>query len=224
MGYSILLVEDDRLFNETLCDHLEEAGHKVCGIFDSRSALEACYKRNFDLYLLDINLPYEDGLSLLHSLRESGDETPTIFLTSREDHDSLLCGLRYGADDYLRKPVDLEELDLRIRAVMRRHHRVERYSVDGFEIDLERRKIYREGRELDLGRKVFDLMVLLLQAGGKVVTTEEIAASLWSTAEEASYGAIRVYVTRLKKFFGDRIENIRGVGYRWVFDDETKEA
>ena len=223
MGYRILLVEDDRLFNETICDHLEEMGHEICGVFDPQSAVERCFYQNFDLYLFDINLPYEDGFALLHSLRESSDKTPAIFLTSREDRDSLLKGLQIGADDYLRKPVDLEELDLRIRTVMRRYRRVERYRFDGYEIDLHRRKLYRDGQELELGRKVFELLAVLLRSEGRVVATEEIAAALWSTAEEESYGAIRVYITRLKKLFGSRIENIRGVGYRWRFDPNESE-
>jgi DNA-binding response OmpR family regulator len=215
----ILIVEDDRLFNETLCDFLTEKGYACSGVFDAKSALERCYRERFDLYLLDINLPMQSGLELLKSLRECGDETPTIFLTSREDRKSLILGLSYGADDYLRKPVDMEELSLRIRAMLRRIHGPESYRIDDYEVDLARRKLYRNGREIEIGRKVFDLLALLLKAQGKVVTTETITTTLWTTAEEASYGAIRVYITQLKKHFGHRVENIRGVGYRLVNDE-----
>ena len=215
MAQRILIVEDDRLFNETLCDFLAEAGFEVLGVHDARSALEQCYQERFDLYLLDINLPMQTGLELLKSLRECGDETPTIFLTSREDRASLIQGMRHGADDYLRKPVDLEELLLRIRAVLRRCMGPESYEIDGYQIDLGRHKVFRGDEEIDLGRKVFALLVLLLQNRGQTVSTERIVATLWSTSEEASYGAIRVYIAKLKKYFGSYIVNVRGVGYRF---------
>ena len=221
MPQKILIVEDDQLFNETLCDYLTDCGYECVGVFDARSALERCYREHFELYLLDINLPLQSGLELLRSLRESGDETPTIFLTSREDRGSIIRGLSYGADDYLRKPVDMEELLLRVRAVLRRCIGPEVYEVDGYRVDLARHKLYHGEEEIDPGRKVFALLVLLLQNRGQTVATETIATSLWSTSEEASYGAIRVYIAKLKKLFGSRIVNVRGVGYR--FDMETNQ-
>ena len=222
MPQRILVLEDDQLFNETLCDFLEGEGFHVCGMPDPRSALEECYRQRFDLYLLDINLPFENGLDFLKTLRESGDETPAIFLTSREDRVSLLEGLRIGADDYLRKPVDLEELLLRIQSVMRRIRGPERYEFDGFVVDQTLNRIYYQGREIPLERKPFIMLLLLLKAGGSPVSTEQFASVLWSPSEEASYGAIRVYITRLKKIFGDRIENIRGIGYRFRTDKEQE--
>ena len=213
VAVTILVLEDDRLFNETLCEFLEEEGYDSVGVYDARSAIERCYHQRFDLYLLDINLPLDNGLNLLRSLREGGDETPAIFLTSREDRASLIEGLKIGADDYLKKPVDLEELALRIRANIRRHQGPERYEIDGYLVDAGRYRIFRGKREIELGRKPFELLLLLLKSGGETVTTEQIASSLWPTAQEASFGAIRVYVTQLKKLFGKRIENIRGVGY-----------
>jgi DNA-binding response OmpR family regulator len=220
----ILLVEDDELFNETLRDYLEDQGFAVQGGLDAKSAVELCYYQRFDLYLFDINLPFENGYSLLDSLRSGGDDTPTIFLTSRDDRLSLLHGLRVGADDYLRKPVDLEELLLRIHAILRRAGGSDNYRVGEYEIDLARRKILKGEEEVEIGRKVFDLLALLLKAGGNVVTTEEIGSALWTTAEETSYGAIRVYITQLKKLFGTRIENLRGVGYRFIMEksEESK--
>jgi len=225
MKPKILIVEDDRLFNETLCDYLRDEGYEAVGVYDARSAVEQCFYERFDCYLFDINLPMESGFSLLDSLRRSGDTTPTIFLTSREDRVSLLHGLRLGADDYLKKPVDLEELSLRINSLLRRLQGGEdSYRIGEFTIDLSRRKVMQGNQEVELGRKVFDLLSLLLKAEGKVVTIDTITSSLWTTSEEASYGAIRVYITRLKKLFGSRIENVRGVGYRFEMhaDKEMK--
>ncbi|WP_292655488.1 response regulator transcription factor [Nitratifractor sp.] len=221
MSATILILEDDRLFNETLCDFLEEHGYSVCGLLDPKNALEACYRRRFDLYLLDINLPFENGLNFLRSLRESGDETPAVFLTSREDRESLIEGFGIGADDYLRKPVDLEELHARIQATLRRSRGPMRFELDGYLVDRSRYRIYRDRAPVPIERKPFELLILLLQARGETVRTETIASTLWPAAQEASYGAIRVYVTRLKKLFGDRIENVRGVGYRLILDEEA---
>jgi DNA-binding response OmpR family regulator len=213
MAERILLLEDDRLFNETLCDFLEEEGYETTGVLDPQSALELTYSDSFVLYLFDINLPFEDCISLLASLREGDDETPAIFITSREDKKSLLEGFEAGCDDYLRKPVDLDELLLRIKARLGRRARESIVEVGEYSIDISRRKVTKAGEEIELGRKIFDLLTLLAKSEGKVVTTDEIVEELWSDAEHASYGAIRVYITRLKKLFGDRIENVRGVGY-----------
>jgi len=212
----ILVLEDDITFNETLCDFLDEEGYQVVGVLDPKSALQECYGNRFDLYILDINLPFESGLKFLSSLRESGDDTPAIFLTSREDRESLISGLKIGADDYLKKPIDLEELSLRIRSILRRNRGVAKFEIDGFVIDRNQNRVYRGDEEIDIEKKPFELLILLLQAKGDIVTIEQISSKLWSASEESSYGAIRVYITRLKKIFGDRIENIRGVGYRFV--------
>ena len=213
---NILVLEDDITFNETLCDFLEDEGYRVVGVLDPKSALQECYGNRFDLYILDINLPFESGLKFLSSLRESGDDTPAIFLTSREDRESLISGLKIGADDYLKKPIDLEELSLRIRSILRRNRGVAKFEIDGFVIDRNQNRVYRGDEEIDIEKKPFELLVLLLQAKGEIVTIEQISSKLWSASEESSYGAIRVYITRLKKIFGDRIENIRGVGYRFI--------
>ncbi len=222
MRAKILVVEDDILFNETIRDYLEECGYECEGVMDFKSAIDRCYEQNYDLYLLDINLPFENGLALLKSLRDSGDETPAIFMTSRDDRASLLEGLRIGADDYMRKPIDLEELRLRIESIFRRSKISKNYEIDGYYIDTSRYKIYKDNQEIELGKKVFTLLLMLLKAEGKTVTMDEIYTNLWNTSQEASYGALRVYINRLKKLFGNRIENIRGVGYRFDIKEDRR--
>lgn len=222
MRAKILVVEDDILFNETIRDYLEDCGYECKGVLDFKSALDECYFQNYDLYLLDINLPFENGLTLLKSLRDSGDETPALFMTSRDDRVSLLKGLEIGADDYMRKPIDLEELRLRIEAIFRRSKISKNYQIDGYFIDTSRYKLYKDGKEIELGKKVFTLLLMLLRAEGDTVTMDEIYKSLWNTAEEASYGALRVYINRLKKLFGNRIENIRGIGYRFDINGDKE--
>jgi two-component system response regulator QseB len=210
----ILLLEDDRLFNETLQDFLEEEGMQVDTALDPYTALDLAYEKIYDLYLFDVNLPYESGFDLLGRLRESGDMTPTIFITSREDKASLKEGFGSGGDDYLKKPVDLEELRLRIDALLRRQVRHTMLPLGRYRFDTQNRRLYLDGEEIVLGKKSAMLLLVLLEAQGNIVSLEAIKTRLWSTSEPASDGALRVYVAQLKRYFPHAIENERGVGYR----------
>jgi DNA-binding response OmpR family regulator len=212
----ILVLEDDQLFNETLEDFLEEEGYEVKTAMDPYSALEMSYQQVFDLYLFDVNLPYENGFDLLEKLRQSGDTTPTIFLTSREDKASLAEGFGKGADDYMKKPIDLEELLLRVQAVLRRQIRHDRMVIGIYSLDTVAKILYLEEEALDVTKKAVELLLLLLQAKGEVVSSHEIKNRLWAAGQSASDGALRVYITQLKKYFPDNIVNVRGVGYRWI--------
>lgn len=210
----ILIVEDDKLFNETLEDFLEEEGYDVQCVLDPYSALDLSYENVFDLYLFDVNLPYENGFELLKKLRESGDDTPCIFITSREDKASLKEGFEKGGDDYLQKPVDLDELLLSVQAVLRRQIRKQVITIDKYQFDSLTKTLYEDDNTLDISSKGGELLLVLLEGKGNVVTIERIKERLWSSAEEASDGALRVYITQLKKYFPTQIHNIRGVGYQ----------
>jgi len=214
MSTKILLLEDDKLFNETLQDFLEEEGFSLDCVLDPYSALDLMYENNYHLYLFDVNLPYESGFDLLKKLRESGDDTPTIFLTSRHDKKSLQEGFSEGGDDYMIKPFDLDELLLRINAVLRRQIRRTHVQVGGYQFDIMSKTLYLEDKPVDLSIKAAELLFTLLEGKGKVVPIEHIKTQLWSAAEEASEGSLRVYITQLKKYFPTQIENVRGVGYR----------
>ena len=214
----VLVLEDDQLFNETLEDFLEEEGYTIRCAMDPYSALELTYKHIFDLYLFDVNLPYENGFDLLEKLRQSGDTTPAIFLTSRDDKDSLKQGFNIGADDYMKKPIDLDELLLRMQAVLRRQVRKERINIGKYSLDTVAKILYLDDTPLDVTQKAIELLVLLVQADGEVVSSEEIKSRLWAAGQSASDGSLRVYITQLKKYFPDSISNIRSVGYRWIID------
>jgi DNA-binding response OmpR family regulator len=212
----ILLLEDDKLFNETLQDFLEEEGFELNTALDPYSALELSYESNYDLYLFDVNLPYESGFDLLNKLRQSGDLTPTIFLTSRDDKASLTEGFQRGADDYMKKPIDLDELLLRIQALLRRQVRRERITIGKYSLDMVAKALFYNNEELEISKKAVELLVLLVQANGEVVSSEEIKNRLWAASQNASDGSLRVYITQLKKYFPEAITNVRGVGYRWL--------
>ena len=210
----ILVLEDDKLFNETLEDFLEEEGHTIQCALDPYTALDLTYETVFDLYLFAVNLPYENGFELLEKLRQSGDETPCIFITSRDDKASLKEGFEQGGDDYITKPVDLEELFLRMQAVLRRQVRSEIVQIDRYQFDILTKTLYHNDKTLELSSKGGKLLLVLLEGQGRVVPLDQIKERLWSSAEEASDGALRVYITQLKKYFPTQIQNVRGVGYQ----------
>jgi two-component system response regulator QseB len=214
LAIKILLLEDDKLFNETLQDFLEEEGFELECVLDPYSALDYTYEKNYDLYLFDVNLPYESGFSLLEKLRLSGDMTPTIFITSREDKESLKEGFGKGADDYIKKPVDLDELLLRINALLRRQTRSSLIEVGAYTFDIYSKTLFENGKALELTQKASELLLVLIEGQGQVVLLEEIKERLWSSAQGGSDGSLRVYVTQLKKYFPTQINNIRGVGYQ----------
>ncbi|HEY9189461.1 MAG TPA: response regulator transcription factor [Sulfurovum sp.] len=210
----VLVLEDDKLFNETLEDFLEEEGHSIHCALDPYTALELTYEHRFDLYLFDVNLPYENGFELLEKLRQSGDETPCIFITSREDKASLKEGFEKGGDDYIRKPVDMDELFLRMQAVLRRQVRSEMVEIDTYRFDILTKTLYQNDRAMELSTKAGELLLVLLEGQGRVVPMEQIRERLWSSSEDASDGALRVYIAQLKKYFPTQLCNVRGVGYQ----------
>ncbi len=216
LATKILLLEDDQLFNETLQDFLDEEGFDVDTALDPYSALDLSYQHPYDLYLFDVNLPYENGFDLLKKLRDSGDMTPTIFLTSRDDKASLTQGFETGADDYMKKPIDLDELLLRIGALLRRQVRKERVSIGEYTLDMVAKTLYLHDEPLEVTQKAVELLVLLVEARGEVVSTEVIKNRLWAAGQHASDGSLRVYITQLKKYFPQAIVNVRGIGYKWV--------
>ncbi len=217
MSVKILLLEDDKLFNETLQDFLEEEGCTLDTVLDPYSALDLTYENKYDLYLFDVNLPYENGFALLEKLRAAGDMTPTIFITSRDDKDSLTQGFTKGGDDYITKPVDLDELLLRINAVLRRQTRSKVVQLGEYRFDILSKVLSKDTQAVELTQKASELLLVLLEAQENVVSSEQIKERLWSSAQEASDGSLRVYVTQLKKYFPSQITNVRGVGYQLVF-------
>jgi DNA-binding response OmpR family regulator len=215
--YNILLLEDDILFAETLVDFLEDNECKVSHCANGEEALEMTYKNRFDLYLLDINVPLVNGLTLLNELRSANDSTPAIFLTSYADKDTLAKAFEKGADDYLKKPFDMDELLFRINALMRRSKGKSKLCIKELCLDDRHKSVTYRDKEIRLAVKEYQLLKLLMSNKNEVVTKEMILEALWNSSESVSNGAIRVYINRLKQELDNfNIENIRGVGYRFV--------
>ena len=213
----LLLLEDDMLLGETIVDLLEDEGYFVSHFTNGSDALDATYSEKFDLYILDINVPLIDGLSLLRDLRGAGDTTPAIFLTSHKDKESLEKGFQSGADDYITKPFDNDELLWRLKALFKRTKKDLPTEVGKLKLDDEHKSIYYDGTLLELSKKEYALLELLISHANATVPKELILEELWSAEEGGSDGAIRVYVNRLKQLLPEvSIENIRAVGYRLV--------
>jgi len=216
----ILILEDDELFCESLEDFLSEEGFEIDTAHNGEEALDKNFENNYDLYLLDINVPKINGLDLLKELRQSGDETPSIFLTSYKDKETLMQGFQNGADDYFKKPVDLDELLLRINSLLKRAGKQigEITLNNGLVYNPNTKRLIQNNSDLQVPSKIIDLFELCLENRNSIVSKEMIVKRLWSTNEEYSEGSIRVYINNLKKLLEkDSLVNIKGVGYKVEF-------
>jgi len=216
MRRKILLVEDDKLFAESIIDFLEDEDFYVDFSCDAEDALEKSYQHNYDLFLFDINLPGISGIELLNALRENQNDTPAIFLTSYKDDETLKECFINGCDDFLKKPVKIDELLLRINAVLKRVKKVEkifRLSKNSY-YDFNKRSVFIDDRDIRLPLKVIQLLELFIQKNNTVITFEDITSHLWSVNEEISEGSLRIYIKRLREIIGkEKIKNIKKIGY-----------
>ena len=213
----VLLLEDDLLLGETLIDLLEDINIEVTHTTNGQIALDTIYKEKFDLYLLDINVPIIDGVTLLKELRDANDDTPTIFLTSHKEKEMMKNSFINGADDFITKPFDSDELLFRISALLKRSKKNTIDCINKLCHDELHQAILYDGVELDLAKKEYQLLLLFMNHSNKTVTKELIIHELWSSSDLPSDGVIRVYINRIKQLVPTLvIENIRGVGYKLV--------
>ena len=212
----ILILEDDILFAESLEDFLEEEGFSITLAHDGETALELAYEGHFDLLLLDVNVPKLTGFEFLSHLRQKQQNTPAIFITSFKDKQSIKKGFLQGADDYLTKPVDLDEMLLRILALLRRCHKLEESIMIGTAVFHPKEGIIHSGKErYQPSKKVILLLELLIEHQNTIVPTERIYEHLWAWDETPSPSSLRVYINELKKILGkEHIINHKGIGYK----------
>jgi DNA-binding response OmpR family regulator len=217
VSIKILLLEDDFLFAESIIDLLEDEEYIVTHVPNGQSALDATYNNKFDLYILDINVPLLNGIEVLKSLRDADDNTPSIFLTSHKDKESLEKGFLSGADDYITKPFDNVEFLLRLHALLKRSKKLDKKCNGDFCYDTKKSTIFYKKTELELSKKEYTLLLLLVQNLASPVSKDSIIDELWGNSETGSDGAIRVYINRLKQILPEvEIQNIRGIGYKLV--------
>ena len=212
-----LLVEDDRMIGDTLRAALRMEGHAVDWVRDAAAAEGTLASERFDLVLLDLGLPQGNGLDVLRALRARGDATPVIVLTARDGPGDRVAGLDAGADDYLVKPFDLDELGARIRAVHRRQagRAQPLLAHGGVTLDPATRQVTRDGQPVLLSAREYAVLELLMQRPGAVLSRERLEESVYGWGEEVGSNAIEVHLHHLRKKLGTAsIKNVRGVGYR----------
>ncbi len=212
----ILLVEDDRILGASLQKALQKRGYGVDWLQDGESAILALGNPEYSLFLLDINLPKATGLEILRKLRSEKLETPVLLLTARDSVEQKVAGLDSGADDYLVKPFDLDELLARVRALLRRsEHRMQTALRCGsVELDPTASVVRNNGVQVVVTAREFRVLKLLMERADKYITKSDIEFALYDAESMAESNTIEVAIYNLRKKLGpDFIKSIRGVGY-----------
>ncbi|AXS79595.1 response regulator transcription factor [Dechloromonas sp. HYN0024] len=212
----ILLVEDDPELGDGLTIGLRQFGFAVDWLRDGNSADQALQSESFDLVVLDLGLPRLSGMDVLNRARGRGQTMPILILTARDATGDKVSGLDAGADDYLVKPIDLDELSARIRALTRRSAgRAAPLLTRGeLSVDLAAHRVTLSGDEIDLSGREFSLLQMLLENAGRVLTRTQLEQSVYGWRDEPDSNALEVHIHHLrKKLGGDLIRTLRGVGY-----------
>ncbi|NOY15561.1 MAG: response regulator [Gammaproteobacteria bacterium] len=212
----ILLVEDNALLGDAVCVGLTQAGFTVDWVKDGRAALTAASAGWHDLVVLDLGLPGISGQQVLSALRKEANDIPVLILTARDTVDQRIAGLDAGADDYMTKPFDMDELCARVRALLRRRAGRAAPLLNHGDIILDpaAHVATQQGESVNLSHREFSMLQLLLESAGRVLSRQHFEESLYGWDEEIESNAIEVHIHHLRKKLGsDLIRTVRGVGY-----------
>ena len=226
---SILLVEDEESLHETLKLNLEMEGYEVTSAFDGIAAMKSFRAEYFDLVILDIMLPEMDGISVMESIRVSNVEVPVLMLSARNSSNDKILGLKKGADDYMTKPFNLEELLLRVDKLIVKNKKLQdvsyigdTYSFGGHMVDFKAQgATLANGQRIELSKKEAMLLKLLLEHKNEVVTREKILQTVWGYNVYPTTRTIDNFILNFRKYFESDSRNpkffhsVRGVGYRY---------
>jgi len=224
----LLIVEDEQKTGDYLKQGLSEAGFLVSLARTGLDGHHLAMTEEFDLLILDVMLPDVDGWRILQSLRESGQKTPVLFLSARDNVDDRVKGLELGADDYLVKPFAFAEVLARVRTLLRRGQApaiVDQLQIGDLILDIPRRRVTRQGKKVNLSHKEFCLLELLVRRQGEVLTRSLIASQVWDMNFDSDTNVIDVAIRRLRAKIDDDFETklihtVRGMGYKLELDDE----
>ena len=213
----LLLVEDDPLLGEGIQRALSQDGYTVDWLKNGKQALQAMLQESFSAVILDLGLPDMDGLEVLQQARQQGVSTPVVILTARFQVENRVKGLDHGADDYLTKPFELEELEARIRAIIRRSQGRTQplLTFHGLTLDPASNGVTLEGEEVELSLKEVSILRLLMEADGRVISRRHIEDQLYGWDKEVESNTMEVYIHKLRKKLGSSmIKTVRGIGYK----------
>ena len=220
--FKILVVEDNKELNCSVCSLLNQSGYEAEGCLDAVEAYDAMYANAFDLIVSDIMMPGIDGFEFAKTVRELDKNIPILFMTARDDFASMQRGYRVGIDDYMVKPIDLDELFLRVGALRRRakiasSHRL---TVGKLILDADERTAYLDGTEISLTHREFNILYKLLSYPKKAFTRTQLLDEFWDADTSTAPRAVDVYMTKLRDKFSDcddfKIVTVRGLGYKAV--------
>lgn len=222
--FQILVVEDDRELNRTVCSYLHQNGYEAKGCLDVGEAYDAMYGGSlFDLILSDVMMPGIDGFEFARTVREQNQEIPILFMTARDDFVSKQRGFKAGIDDYMVKPIDLDELLLRIEALLRRAKiaNSRRLEVGKLLLDADERTAYLDGEEIPLTVREFNLIYKLLSYPKKTFTRSQLMEEFWEGDTSSGLRTVDVYITKLRSKFSKctefEIVTVHGLGYKAVW-------
>lgn len=213
----ILLLEDDVILQEIIEEYLIEKGYRVESFFDGEKALDAIGHGSYDLLLLDVNVPNIDGFEILAYLRDIGNTTPTIYITSLAGIEDLKKGFALGADDYLKKPFELEELDARISHLIKLYRLQDEIEFDSVKFIPKAHQIIIDGETHEMRQKEAKVLEYFIKNSGKIISGDEIIENVWDDEHIPTHATIRTYIKNLRKLLGDKeyFDNIKGEGYRF---------
>lgn len=217
----LLLIEDEEDLINTLSRGLRKVGYAVDTATDGRDGLDLFYMNEYDLIILDLNLPSMDGLEILSKIREENQDCKILILSARSNYEQRIEGLDKGADDYLVKPFDFGELNARIRNLLRRSftQQSSKLKYENIIIDMAKRTVYSENNEnIDIRPKEFAILEYLIINRGRVISAEELIEHIWDNDESMFSNVIKVHLSNLRKKLSQHckeeiILNVRGVGY-----------
>ena len=220
--FKILVVEDDRDLNRTVCAFLNHSGYEAVGCLNANDAYDAMYGTMFDLIVSDIMMPGIDGFEFARTVRSLNQEIPILFMTARDDIASKQRGFRIGVDDYMVKPIDLDELFLRIDALLRRSKIAasRKLEVGTFVMDADEHTATLEGEEIGLTNREFNILYKLLSYPKKTFTRQQLMDEFWDADTDTAPRAVDVYMTKLRSKLAEcpdfEIKTVHGLGYKVV--------
>ena len=220
--FKILVVEDDKELNRTVCSFLNSSGYEATGCLNATEAYDALYENLFDLIVSDIMMPGVDGFEFAKSVRELNEEIPILFMTARDDIASKQRGFRIGVDDYMVKPVELDELFLRIGALLRRAKIASsrKLEIGNFVMDADEHTAYLGEEEISLTNREFSILYKLLSYPKKTFTRTQLMDEFWDADTETAPRAVDVYMTKLRSKLSEceafEIKTVHGLGYKAV--------
>ncbi|MBQ7335160.1 MAG: response regulator transcription factor [Clostridia bacterium] len=220
--FKILVVEDDKDLNRAVCSFLNRSGYETTGAYNAEEAYDALYETMFDLIVSDIMMPGIDGFEFAKTVRSLNEEIPILFMTARDDFASKQRGYRVGIDDYMVKPVDFDELFLRIGALLRRAKIASsrKLVVGNFVMDADERTAYLDDVEIALTAREFNLLYKLLSYPKKTFTRTQLMDEFWDADTESGTRTVDVYMTKLRSKLSActsfEIVTVHGLGYKAV--------